>query len=62
VALPPVLARTWLRKYHEKLGPERFAVMVVLLLSMVSLPAKMYLRWIFNLKYIIAIPEYFFNI
>jgi hypothetical protein len=62
VALPPLLARTWLRKYHDKLGPERYAVMVVLLLSMLSLPAKMYLRWIFNLKYIVAIPEYFFNI
>ena len=25
------------------------------------LPLKMYLRWLFNLKYLIAIPEYFFN-
>jgi hypothetical protein len=29
---------------------------------MMSLPAKMLLRWIFNLKYIVAIPEFFFNI
>jgi hypothetical protein len=62
LALPPLLARTWLKKYYEKLGPERYAVMVVLLLSMAGLPIKMYLRWMFNLKYIIAIPEYFFNI
>jgi hypothetical protein len=27
-----------------------------------SLPIKMLLRWIFNLKYIVAIPEIFFNI
>jgi len=27
-----------------------------------SLPIKMLLRWIFNLKYIVAIPEFFFNI
>jgi len=27
-----------------------------------SLPIKMILRWAFNLKYIVAIPEYFFNI
>jgi hypothetical protein len=27
-----------------------------------ALPAKMLLRWIFNLKYIVAIPEFFFNI
>ena len=62
LTLPPLLARTWLRKYYEKLGPERYAVMVVLLLSMVALPLKMYLRWLFNLKYIVAIPEFFFNI
>ena len=29
---------------------------------MLALPLKMYLRWLFNLKYIIAIPEAFFNI
>jgi len=26
------------------------------------LPIKMYLRWIFNLKYIVNIPEISFNI
>ncbi len=29
---------------------------------MMSLPIKMLLRWILNLKYIVAIPEIFFNI
>jgi hypothetical protein len=29
---------------------------------MMSLPIKMVLRWMFDLKYIVAIPEYFFNI
>jgi hypothetical protein len=29
---------------------------------MFSLPIKMVLRWTMNLKYIVAIPEYFFNI
>jgi hypothetical protein len=29
---------------------------------MMSLPAKMLARWLFNLKYIVAIPEFFFNI
>ncbi|MEE9218172.1 MAG: hypothetical protein V3U98_03805 [Acidobacteriota bacterium] len=60
--LPLLLARTLLRKYHQKLGVERYALMVILLLTMASLPIKMYLRWLFNLKYIVAIPEYFFNI
>jgi len=27
-----------------------------------ALPLKMVLRWAFNLKYIVFIPEYFFNI
>ncbi len=60
--LPALLARTWLKDLHAKLGNFRYAVFVVLLLMAVALPFKMYLRWIFNLKYIIAIPEYFFNI
>jgi len=34
----------------------------VLFLMMMSLPIKMLARWIFNLKYIVAIPEFFFNI
>jgi hypothetical protein len=29
---------------------------------MASLPIKMILRWTMNLKYVVAIPEYFFNI
>jgi hypothetical protein len=33
-----------------------------LVLIMASLPIKMYLRWSVNLKYIVAIPEYMFNI
>ena len=35
---------------------------VFLFLMMMSLPIKMLLRWLFNLKYIVAIPEFFFNI
>ena len=36
--------------------------MLVLLLCMAALPIKMLLRWFFNLKYLVAIPEWFFNI
>ncbi len=71
--LPVVLARPldkaprWLRwmslnKYYEKMGPARYYVGVLLVLLMVSLPIKMYLRWAFNLKYIVFFPEVFFNI
>ena len=51
-----------LRKYYEKMGPWRYSVFVLLLLMMFSLPIKMVLRWLFNLKYIVAMPEIFFNI
>ena len=44
------------------MGKPRFYIMVTILLLMASLPIKMILRWTINLKYIVAIPEYFFNI
>jgi hypothetical protein len=60
--LPGILAKTLLKKYFVKLGPWRYAVFVMLLLGMVALPIKMILRWTINLKYIVAMPEIFFNI
>ena len=50
------------KTYYEKLGASRYYVSVVLFLMMMSLPIKMLARWLFNLKYIVAIPEFFFNI
>jgi len=44
------------------LGNFRYSIFIILILFAISLPIKMYLRWMFNLKYIVAIPEYFFNI
>ena len=51
-----------LRKYYEKMGTWRYSVFVMLLLAMISLPIKMMLRWTVDLKYIVAMPEIFFNI
>jgi hypothetical protein len=62
LALPPLLARTVFRKFFVKMGFIRYMTMITLLQFMMSLPIKMVLRWLFNLKYIVAIPEYFFNI
>jgi hypothetical protein len=62
LALPGILAKKGLKKYFDKMGPWRYAVFVMLLLSMLALPIKMLLRWLFNLKYIVAMPEIFFNI
>src|SRR5213593_4642262 len=61
-ALPVILAKGMLKAYYAKLGAPRYYVAVVLFLMMLSLPIKMLARWIFNLKYIVAIGEYFFNI
>ena len=63
VLVPPaLLAKTALKKFHDKLGAPRYVIYMILALMLLALPLKMYLRWAFNLKYIVAIPEYFFNI
>src|SRR5687768_5414117 len=58
----PVRFTIGLKKYYLKMGPWRYAIFVMLLLFMMSLPIKMLLRWLLNLKYIVAMPEIFFNI
>ena len=60
--LPVFLAKTFLKNMLKEYGPVRYVFLMLMGLSMLSLPIKMYLRWFFNLKYIVAIPEYFFNI
>jgi hypothetical protein len=61
-ALPVILAKSAFKRYYEKLGPPRYYVTVFLFLVMMALPIKMMGRWIFNLKYIVHIGEFFFNI
>lgn len=60
--LPPLMAMTVLRGFYLKMGLLRYMVLANLLLLMALLPIKMVLRWLFNLKYLIAIPEYFLNL
>ena len=62
VALPPLLAKTVFRRLYPQMGFVRYNVMAFLFLVMLSMPIKMFLRWTINLKYIVAIPEFFFNI
>jgi hypothetical protein len=62
VLLPPLLAKTVLRSFFIKMGFIRFFLLVNLIQFMAALPIKMILRWTLNLKYIVYIPEYFFNI
>jgi hypothetical protein len=59
--LPPLMARL-MRGFFVRMGFLRFFMLVTLIQFMAALPIKMILRWTINLKYIVAIPEYFFNI
>jgi hypothetical protein len=60
--VPLILAKTVLRPFYIRMGAVRYLILAILLLHMAALPIKMVLRWTMNLKYIVAIPEYFFNI
>ncbi len=60
--VPVALGKSWFKKYYEKLGAPRYYVGAFLFIMMMALPIKMLLRWLINLKYIVAIPEFFFNI
>jgi len=60
--LPPIMGLTILRTYFARMGVIRFLVFSNLILWMAILPIKMLLRWAFSLKYIVGIPEWFFNI
>lgn len=60
--LPLLLAMTLFKKIFKSLGTLRYTVFTILLLLAFSLPIKMFLRWAFNIKYLIAIPEFSFNI
>ena len=61
LALPVILARTWLASYRNAMGRCRYWIMVLLLLMMLMLPVKMLLRWTTGLSFIVNIPEYFLN-
>jgi Cytochrome b(C-terminal)/b6/petD len=62
LGMPPLLALGPFRRFYLKMGPPRYYVGTFLFLFMMSLPIKMVLRWLFNLKYIVHIQEIFFNI
>jgi hypothetical protein len=61
--IPPMVgASNFGKKIIEKAGQIRFYIFVMLILGMTSLPIKMILRWLFDLKYIIALPEWELNL
>lgn len=62
--LPVYIAKAtqWGRKFVSELGAIRYYILIFLFLSMMSLPIKMILRWLFSLKYIVALPEWELNL
>jgi len=63
LVLPPAIAASrYGKQIIEKIGNIRYYIVVVLFLLMMSLPIKMVLRWLFSLKYIVALPELELNL
>ncbi len=62
VIAPSIMAATIFRNFALRMGFIRYMVFANLVLMMAALPIKMVLRWAFNLKYIIGIPEWFLNV
>jgi len=56
LALPGVLAKTVLKKFYQQMDFGRYSVLVMLFLTMFTLPLKMVLRWTMNLKYFVDTP------
>lgn len=62
VGLPWLLRRGPLKRFRNTMGAARFAILIFLLLMMGLLPLKMFLHWTIDVKYIVAFPEWAFNI
>ncbi len=62
LAGPLLLAKTVCKKLFAQMGMIRYQVMMHMLLWFGLVPLKMFARWVFNLKYFVGMPEYFFNI
>jgi hypothetical protein len=56
LALPWVLARTWLKTFYQQMDFIRYSIFVMLVLTMFTLPLKMLLRWTIDLKYFVDTP------
>ncbi len=62
LGLTRLLTVKWGQKYLNTIGTIRYYLLIFLILTMASLPIKMYLRWFINLKYIVSMPEFELNI
>ena len=62
LGIAPLLAIGPFRRFYQKMGAARYYVGAYLFLTMLSLPIKMVLRWLLNLKYLVNIQENCLNI
>ena len=64
VIIPPWLAKATRvgRDLIQNVGAIRYYIFMFLVLMTMSLPIKMILRWLFSLKYIVALPEWELNL
>jgi hypothetical protein len=62
MVVPAVLKATVFKRMYESMGGIRYVIMIMLLLLMALMPIKMVLRWLFNLKYFIYLPEFNANL
>jgi len=62
--LPVLLVKVWplFGRLREQMGFMRYYLMSSLFIIMMLVPVKMVARWLFNLKYIIGLTEYNFNL
>ncbi len=56
--LPILLGRTIFGDFRRRMGRWRYYAMVLLLLMMLALPLKMFLRWTAGVSYIVSFPEW----
>jgi len=62
VIIPVILRATVFKRMYQNMGGIRYSIMVILLLFMAMMPIKMVLRWLFNMKYFIYLPEFSANL
>jgi len=60
ITVPHRFMKGWKSVASEKLGPIRYTIVAFLFLSMMALPIKVFLRFVFHIKYIWVTP--WFNI
>jgi hypothetical protein len=59
--VPAVAANVW-RPFYERLGFVRYSIVMLHLLVMGAVPMKMALRWTFELRQVVSVPEWFFGL